>query len=97
MVNITKSAQGIIKGVPNPETNRTKVLKVMEIPYSPKANKQCPACKRPHRCVKGLYCREDQAFHQCTSAKCSGAEEGGTAGGAMWRVLPSETEEEDTE
>jgi len=96
MVNITKSSIGIIKGVPNPETNRTKVLKVLEIIDGPKAATRCPTCKMPHKCVEGYWCRKDQSFHQCTSGKCTGAEKGGTAGGAMWRVIPKE-DKEDTE
>ena len=95
MVNITKSAQGIVKGVPNPETNRTKVLTVMEVTDGPKARTRCPACKGPHKCVEGYWCRKDQDFHQCTSGKCTKAEKGGTAGGAMWRVIQSD--KEDTE
>ena len=93
MVNITKSAQGIIKGVPNPETNRTKVLKVVEVRDGPKARTQCPACKAPHKCSQGYYCRADQDFHQCSSGKCNKAETGGTAGGAMWRVIAKEETE----
>ena len=93
MVNITKSSQGIIKGVPNPETNRTKVLKVLDIQDSPKASTRCPVCKGAHKCSEGYWCRKDQSFHQCSSGKCNAAEKGGTAGGAMWRVMPSEDAE----